>query len=179
MLKSLKTILKQDKEKYKIPRSVRDVIPIECIWKDGIFKTGNRYSKTFRFNDINYMVASKDGKESMFLRYAALLNSLDSSAITKLTIYNHRMNKCNFEKSILMEMRGDDLDIYRKEYNNMLLEKATNGNGIVQEKMFTVSIYKSNVEEARTYFIRVEAELATHFAGLGSRCFALEQFHDR
>ena len=55
----------------------------------------------------------------------------------------------------------------------MLLEKATNGNGIVQEKMFTVSIYKSNVEEARTYFIRVEAELATHFVGLGSRCFAL------
>ena len=173
MLKSLKTILKQDKEKYKIPRSVRDVIPIECIWKDGIFKTGNRYSKTFRFNDINYMVASKDDKESMFLRYAALLNSLDSSATTKLTIYNHSMNKCNFEKSILMEMRGDDLDIYRKEYNNMLLEKATNGNGIVQEKMFTVSIYKSSVEEARTYFIRVEAELATHFAGLGSRCFAL------
>ena len=173
MLKSLKTILKQDKEKYKIPRSVRDVIPIECIWKDGIFKTGNRYSKTFRFNDVNYMVASKDDKESMFLRYAALLNSLDSSATTKLTIYNHRMNKCNFEKSILMEMRGDDLDIYRKEYNNMLLEKATNGNGIVQEKMFTVSIYKSSVEEARTYFIRVEAELATHFAGLGSRCFAL------
>ena len=62
MLKSLKTILKQDKEKYKIPRSVRDIIPIECIWKDGIFKTGNRYSKTFRFNDINYMVASKDDK---------------------------------------------------------------------------------------------------------------------
>ena len=38
MLKSLKTILKQDKEKYKIPRSVRDVIPIECIWKDGILR---------------------------------------------------------------------------------------------------------------------------------------------
>ena len=28
----------QEKEKYRIPRKVQDLIPIDCIWKDGIFR---------------------------------------------------------------------------------------------------------------------------------------------
>lgn len=42
--------------------------------------TGNRFSKTYRFSDINYLVASREDKESMFLTYSELLNSLDSGA---------------------------------------------------------------------------------------------------
>ena len=40
MMKSLKNMLKQDKEKYTVPRSVHDYIPITAIWEDGIFKVG-------------------------------------------------------------------------------------------------------------------------------------------
>ena len=38
----------------------------------------------------------------MFLTYSELLNSLDSGAVTKITINNRRLNKANFETSILM-----------------------------------------------------------------------------
>lgn len=119
MIKTLKISIKQDKEKYRVPRKVQDVIPISCIWPDGIFKVGNKFSQTFRFSDINYQVASREDKESMFLTYSELLNSLDSGAITKITINNRRMNKADFEDSILMPLRGDRLDEYRKEYNQM------------------------------------------------------------
>ena len=91
MMKSLKAILKRDKEKYRVPRTVQKTIPIKRIWSDGIFQVGNNYSKTWKFSDINYLVASREDKESMFLSYSALLNSLDSGATTKLTINNHRM----------------------------------------------------------------------------------------
>ena len=67
MIKSIKTILSQDKEKFVVPKKVQDLIPIKCIWPDGIFKVGNKFSKTYRFSDINYMVASREDKESMFL----------------------------------------------------------------------------------------------------------------
>lgn len=90
MMKSLKNMLKQDKEKYTVPRSVHDYIPITAIWEDGIFKVGNKFAKTFRFTDINYLVAGKEDKETMFLAYSELLNSLDSGATTKLTINNRR-----------------------------------------------------------------------------------------
>lgn len=92
MLKTLKTIMRQDKEKYTVPRKVQDVIPVNGIWNDGIFRVGNKYTKTFKFSDINYMVASRADKERMFLTYSELLNSLDSSATTKITINNRRIN---------------------------------------------------------------------------------------
>ena len=174
MIKTLKNLLKQDKERYSVPRKVQDIIPIQRIWKDGIFQVGNRFSKTYKFSDINYLVASREDKEAMFLAYSELLNSLDSGATTKITINNRRLNKANFEQSILMPMRGDSRDVYRKEYNQMLLDKATGANGIMQEKYITISVAKKDIEEARTYFSRVGADLISHFAALGSKCTELD-----
>ena len=130
----------------------------------------NKFSKTFKFTDINYAVAGREDKETMFLEYSELLNSFDSGAITKITINNRRLNKQDFEKTILIPMREDGLDLYRKEYNDILLEKATGSNSIIQEKYVTVSVFKKNIEEARNYFTRVGTELVSHFAHLGSKC---------
>ena len=114
--------MKQDKERYTVPRKVQDVIPVRRIWKDGIFWTGGKFAKTYKFTDINYLVASREDKESMFLTYSELLNSLDSGATTKITINNRRLNKANFEQSILMPLRGDFRDEYRKEYKPNAVE---------------------------------------------------------
>ena len=171
MIKTLSNIFKQDKEKFVIPRSVQQVIPIETIWSDGIFKIGrNKFARTYKFTDINYAVASKVDKETMFLEYMDLLNSFDCGGTTKITINNRRLNKVDFEKAILIPMQEDGLDLYRKEYNNMLLDKATSSNSMVQEKYVTVSCYKKTIEEARTYFARVTTELNSHFARLSSKC---------
>lgn len=78
----------------------------------------------------------------MFLDYCELLNSFDSGTTTKITINNRRMNKHDFEQSILLPMQEDGLDLYRKEYNDMLLEKVTGANSMVQEKYATVSVCK-------------------------------------
>ena len=174
MIKTLKNLFKQDKERYTVPRKVQDVIPVRRIWKDGIFMTGGKFAKTYRFTDINYLVASREDKESMFLTYSELLNSLDSGATTKITINNRRLNKANFEQSILMPLRGDFRDEYRREYNQMLLDKATGANGIVQEKYLTISVVKKDIEEARAYFARVGADLISHFSALGSKCTELD-----
>ena len=128
--------------------------------------------------------AVKGVKEAMFLEYSELLNSLDSGATTKITINNRRLNRANFEKTILLPLKGDALDEYREEYNRMLLEKATGANSIIQEKYITISVCKKNVEEARNYFARVGADLIAHFGRLGSKCVELEPderlriFHD-
>ena len=126
MIKTLTNLFKQDKEKFVVPKGVQDVIPVVAIFDDGIFKVGkDKYSKTYRFTDINYAVASREDKEAMFLEYSELLNSLDSGATTKLTINNRRLNRLDFEKTILIPETGDELDVYREEYNKMLLDKAT------------------------------------------------------
>ena len=174
MIKTLKTLFQQDKEKFVIPKSVQQAIPITAVYEDGIFLLGKKYSKSFRFDDINYAVASREDKEAMFLEYSELLNSLDSGATTKITINNRRINKNDFEKTILIPMQDDGLDIYRKEYNQMLLDKISGGNGIVQEKYITVSVAKKDIEEARSYFARIVGDLITHFNRLGSVCVELD-----
>ena len=74
MIKTLRNLFKQDKEKFVVPKSVQAVIPIKTIWEDGIFLVGkNKYAKTFKFEDINYAVASREDKEAMFLEYSELL----------------------------------------------------------------------------------------------------------
>ena len=171
MIKTLRNLFKQDKEKFAVPKSVQAVIPLKTMWEDGIFLVGrNKYAKTFKFEDINYAVASREDKEAMFLEYSELLNALDSGATTKITINNRRLNRQEFEKDILLPMQEDGLDLYRKEYNEMLLEKATGANSIIREKYVTVSIYRRDIEEAKTYFNSLSTELSSHFLRLGSKC---------
>lgn len=173
-MKAIKQVLRQDRESYHVPRRVQDVIPIRRIWSDGIFLVGNRYAKTFKFTDINYMVASESSQRKMFLSYAALVNSLDCGATTKITINNRHLNRKNFEKAVLMNMEWDGLDHFREEYNAVIMDKATAGNGIIQEKYVTVSVCKKSISEARAYFTRVSAELGAKFAALGSRTTELD-----
>lgn len=191
MIKTLTNLFKQDKEQFIVPKSVQDCMPAYGISVDGIlrltkFKKNGmyKYSKTFKFTDINYAVASREDKEAMFLEYSELLNSFDSGAVTKITINNQKLNRTALEQTILIPMADDGLDEYREEYNQMLLDKATGDDAVVQEKYVTISVNKKNLAEARNYFARVGAELAGHFARLGSRCEDMDAgeklriFHD-
>ena len=62
MIKSYEKLRKQNKDKIKVPKRAQDVIDIDTIYKDGIFCSGNKYSKTYCFKDVNYSIASKEEK---------------------------------------------------------------------------------------------------------------------
>ena len=153
---------------------MQDAIPISTVYDDGLFRVGkNQYSRTYKFEDINYQVASEADKETMFERYCALLNSLDSNAATKITINNRKLNQADFEKRIFIKEQDDNLNEYRREYNQMLLAKATAGNSIMQEKYITVTVTEKSADDARQYFNRFGASLAIQLNKLGSKCTAL------
>lgn len=175
MIRTLNNTIKQDREKYKVPRSAQECLPIRRIWNDGIFQVGNKFSKCIRFTDINYAIASKQDKISMFLDYSELLNALDTGATTKITIHNKRINRDDFETSILIPLKGDGLDEYRKDYNDMLLSKVSGAsNSTVQERYITVSVHKKNIEEARTFFSRAIGDIFTRLSHLGSKAEELD-----
>lgn len=173
MIKSFSKLKKQNKEEFRIPKTTQDVIPVDTVYKDGIFKIGNRYTKSYRFLDINYAIASKEEKTGLFLDYGDLLNSFDSSVMVKITVNNHKIDLYKFKEDILIPFKEDGLDEYRKEYNEMLLDKLKESDDIVQEKYLTLTVFKNNVEEARSYFSRIGTELSSHFAKLGSGCIEL------
>ena len=177
MIKTLKLLSKQEHEKFKVPKNVQDLIPVQTVYSDGIFQVApGKFAKSFKFEDINYAVASREDKESMFLKYSEILNSLDSGATTKITINNRRMDRREIARDILLPSKDDRLDIYRKEYNRILLEKATGSTSMVQDKYLTISVFKPTAEDARTYFARVGAELQQHFSRLGSRLVEMDVY---
>ena len=183
MIKTLKSVLKADRESFRVPKSIQELIPIKRIFSDGTFQVGNKFSRTFRFSDINYSVASRDAKLAMFLQYCELLNALEIGATTKITINNRRMTRGSFAKN-LIPLLGDGLDKYRKEHNGIILDSAIDGNGILQEKYFTVSVIKNSYPEARDFFNRVSGELTTRLNAMSSQlvpldaCERMRIFHD-
>ena len=45
MLKTLNKYKRQNKEKFKVPRCVQDTIPIDKVYKDGIFLSASDFLK--------------------------------------------------------------------------------------------------------------------------------------
>ena len=185
MLSTFRKVQRAERESLRIPKSVQQAIPIKKVYEDGVFRVGHNFSKTMKFTDINYRVASKDDQMTMFMKYCDLINSIDSEAVTKITINNRRLNRKDFRDKILLQGGDDGLDIYRDEYNNMLLDKATkSANNMVQEKYITVSSPKKNILEARTLFSRLTTDISSHLSKLGSRAQELNTterlriFHD-
>lgn len=174
-MKIFSKFIKKDKEKFIIPKGVQDTIPIKRIWKDGIFLIGrNKYSKTFVFTDINYIVASEEDKEEMFLDYMQMLNSFESETFIKFTILNSKINSIEIENNIKIENEQDGLDRFRKEYNKIIEDSAKSSNGIKQEKYITVTVTKKTLDEARTTIRRIAVELNKHFKKLNSTCTELD-----
>ncbi len=174
MIKTLKNALKQNRGENPIPRKVQDIIPVRTVYPDGIFLSGkNTYSRSYRFRDINYAVASRAVQEAMFLGYSGILNSFDSGATTKITANNRSLNLVDFERDILLDMKNDRNDCYRRESNGIMRSRATGADATVQDKYVTISVVKNSIEDARVYFSRVGADLISHFSQLGSQCAEL------
>ena len=157
-----------ERDAFRILRSVQQSIPIKRIYKDGVFQVSGRFSKTWRFFDINYAVASPEKQMELFLGYCGVLNSLPIDAGIKLTLVNRQLNRQEFSRNLLMAYRQDGRDYMRREYNDILLDKASGSNNLVQEKYITVSVAKRSIEEARTFFARVGTDLTAGLSRMDS-----------
>ncbi len=157
------------KEKFKIPKSVQQSIPISKTYTDGIFLCGGYFTKSWKFTDVNYSVASHDDQVAIFLAYSEILNSLAIDAATKFSINNRELNKKEFKRRVWLEHQADDLNTYRDEINDVQLGCMEKGNNLIQEKYVTVSVAKKNIAEARNFFTRIENDLTVGFNRIASR----------
>ncbi|MGN0245313.1 MAG: VirB4-like conjugal transfer ATPase, CD1110 family [Lachnospiraceae bacterium] len=148
---------------------VQDLIPVKEVFDDGIFRVDEKkYSKTFCFQDVNYVTLGEDEKEEVFMNYSALLNTFGAGCTAKITVCNYRLNKDSFENNILLPLAGNMLDEYRTEQNRILVKAIRDKNAISQNRYLTVTVEKENVDAAKVFFDRIETDLGEHFKRLGS-----------
>lgn len=65
MLKTLAAANRSECAAFKIPRSVQQTIPIQRVYRDGIWQVNGKFSQTWRFADINYTLASYEDQKDM------------------------------------------------------------------------------------------------------------------
>ena len=162
-MKYFQKIMRRDKERFTVPRSVQQTIPIQRIWQDGLFYSGSRYSQAWRFSDINYLLSGRTEKEQKFHIYSALLNAQKSGCYTQVTICNHSLDRNQFAASVLLPEREDGRGRYRDEYNQFLLEQAIGEDTIVQERYVIISDRFKTPEDARMGLSRAGADLMGAF----------------
>ncbi len=169
-----KKLKKASEPLYKTPRSVQDTIEIQAVAENGIFEVTkggksplNKYSKCYRFLDINYTTTNEEEQISIFERYCKFLNSLDCNY--KITINNKNKNMTQLREQVLLQMANDGFDHYRKIYNDIMEEKIVEGRqGIEQERYLTITIERKNFEEAKAQFATIEATVHKAFVELGA-----------
>ncbi|MEG0408211.1 MAG: hypothetical protein RR623_04990, partial [Bacilli bacterium] len=136
--KNIKKEINKNKSS-KSERNTLNCIPYESMFRNGIcVLDSSLYSISLKFSDINYQIASEDDRLSIFGRYAEILNSLSSSEGIELTIQNKVIDFEKFKEQTLYKYKHDGLDVYRQEYNDMLLNNIKIGNNaIVSDRILT------------------------------------------
>mgnify|MGYP001111994857 FL=1 len=165
-------------ESFRVPRSVQESIPVRKIYRDGVWLCGGRYSKMWRFQDVNYAVASEADQAEILMRYCSVINAWPDDAYVQVLTNNRRIDPVEFENTMLMHLRGDDMDRLREEYNQIVRERTEWSNNIFREKYIVISVQRRSIEEARSFFARVGTELASGFGRLSSQLTELSS-HDR
>lgn len=96
-----KLLKKASESLYKTPKSIQETIEIMAVAENGIFEVSkNKYSKCYRFQDINYTTATEDEQIGIFERYCKFLNSLDCNY--KITINNKNKNMDELRDKVLI-----------------------------------------------------------------------------
>ena len=168
-----KELKKAGEPLYKTPKSIQQTIEIMKVAENGIFEVArNRFSKCYRFQDINYTTTNETEQIDIFERYCKFLNSLDVSF--KITINNKNKDMEQVRDYVFLQKQNDGYNGFRKIYNDIMEQKIHEGRqGIEQERYLTITIERKNFEEAKAQFATIEASVHKAFGELGAEIVPL------
>ena len=162
--------IKRKSARLKIPKTVQESIPYECVYEhEGIIEIEpGIFTKSYLLQDVNYQIAKQAEQNEMYTKYAEFLNSFDPSLRFQISINQRNINMDAFEEETMLLMKDDGLDHLRKDRNMMMKAKISEGrNNLIKEKYLTVSCSADSLEDARTLFARLDSEIAANLKKIG------------
>ena len=139
------------------------------IFHLGKDKLGNRFSKTLKFTDINYLIAREDERNDIYTRYSKTLNLLTDEMEALLQIVNRKADFKDIEEEVTVELKGDDLDEIRNDYNKIIINGLKEGKGNMKKELYLTLITRAkDFKEADRQFGKIIKELEAEFKSFGS-----------
>lgn len=110
----------------RVPRSVQQSIPIDTIYSDGVWRSGDVYSRMWSVSDVNYAMLSDAAKKEIQTLYGTVYAGIPADCWTQFCVTSQRMDEAAFRRDILLPMKEERTDAYRSVYN-ALLESRVRG----------------------------------------------------
>ena len=172
----INTAILMARRKNKKEKTAQDTIHFQKMYPDGICRvTDTLYTKTIRFQDINYQLAQNDDKTAIFESWCDFLNYFDSSIHFQLSFLNMTANANDYESSVSINPQQDDFDSIRSEYTEMLHSQLSKGNnGLMKTKYLTFGIEADSVKIAKPRLERIENDLWNGFKRIGAAVDSLD-----
>ena len=169
---------KKSKKGMKKRISAQQTIPYVEMCRDGICKVNSRlYTKSIRFEDINYQLAQNEDKTGIFENWCDFLNYFDSSIFVQLSFINQKTSIEDFKKSIHIPDQDDDFNDIRTEYSDMLQNQLMKGNnGLLKRKYITFGIEAESLRVAKAKLERIELDVLNNFKTLGVKTYPLSGY---
>lgn len=152
---------------FYIPRSVQQSIPVDEIFADGIWRSGEVFSQMWRISDINFSMLSDSNKRILQSQYGVVYAGIPSDCWAKFCITSQHMDEKSFRKSILYQPEHDGHDDLRQEKNDHLIACASDVGNVIQQKFLIISTVKRNVREARDQLRQIQGHLISSLSALG------------
>ena len=170
MQEKLKMGFKKSSKKNKamhIPQTLQDSIPYVRVFEDdGIFEIKpGEYSKSYFSPEINFRTLNNDNQIKIAQAYSTFISAFPQDTTIEVTIYNKNVDIMKFQDEIMLKMRNDGLDVYREEYNEMLLDKLAGAkNNLETVKLLTVGIKAKDAQEAMDKFTQIDGIVSENMA---------------
>lgn len=127
------------------------------------------YVKSYRLGDNNYLTAPEEEQLTVYKGWKRLLNSFGTNVEAALTIYNHSINMQEFCEQALYKEAGDGFDDYRKELNEIMMQRIREGrNGIQRDKFLTIAVHAHDAVKAAGVFHRMDQDIDKTLGRFGS-----------
>jgi type IV secretory pathway VirB4 component len=149
---------KKKKQTINIPNSIAESIPYDQVYENGLIevRTGV-FSKSYQIEDVNFKTANQDKQYTIAQQYGEFLGSFDTGVSVEVTLYNRTVSIEQFQSEVLLDMKSDNLNAYRSEYNEMLLEKMTGAkNNLQVSKIITVTTPATDIVDAIEIFAQID-----------------------
>lgn len=139
-------------KEFKKKASTQNSIYFTSQFESGIMHIAeNWYSRTYCLGDVAYTTASTEDKLEIIFSYGEALNSLDAGDNFQLLVINRRVDNQTVRK-VLYEPAGDQHDIYREEYNDIIQDRfSLDAKNFKVEKYITLSTeaYEKNLADTQ------------------------------
>ena len=117
-----------------------------------------------RLNDTEFERLNNDVQKTGLSREEYLRSLITHSPIKDMKLFAEEAKKYGVLYAAVVNKKQPDGLV------DVVVNAADVSNSIVQERYITVSVAAKDIEEARSYFNRVGADLTAHLAQLSSSC---------